>query len=277
MMSTRLVLVPAQVARVVALGLPLVVTLAVPLFVACDAGPASQATQDRWAARSLGGKQTWVRESSLPKEPQKKPRMVIYEVSQYPPGTRPTPLQIQLARDLVDRCFEAAKRNGWFQFKNGLEQGYRLLFGDKRHYVKPAFVFDNAMLDCDRPEFLMYYDTPRGKGLAGLMFYADTATGWGAQVAGPLTIWHYHVWAPTQCLRRQLLLVGTADENGRCASGVPMHRSPEMVHVWFIDRPKGPFASSMHLKDEEIAMLTEKRAPPPLRIETALGLPARSD
>ena len=246
------------------------------LLVACD-GPSPDATTDRWAARYRGGERTWVRESTLPTDPQKKPRMVIYEVSRYAPGARPTPEQIQVARELVDRCFEAALRNGWFQFEKGLEQGYRLLFGDRRHYVKPAFVFDDALLDCDRPEFLMYYDTPKGKGLAGLMFYADTPTGWGEQVAGPLTVWHYHVWAPIQCLRRQLLLVGTADEEGRCARGVPMHRSPEMVHVWFIDRPKGPFASSMHLRDEEIALLTQKRSPPPLRIEAALGVTARHD
>ena len=247
------------------------------LVVSCDGGTQPEVSPERWAARYRGGKPIWVRESTLPKEPQKTPRMIIYEVSQYAPGTRPSREQTQAARDLVDRCFEAAKRNGWFQFGNGLDQGYRLLFGDKRHYVNPAFVFDDAVLDCNRPEFLMYYDTPAGKGLAGLMFYADTPTGWGEQLAGPLTIWHYHVWAPVQCLRRRLLLVGTANTDGRCASGVPMHRSPEMIHVWFIDRPRGPFASSMRLRDEEIAMLTETRSAPPLRIEAALGLPAPRD
>ena len=59
------------------------------------------------------------------------------------------------------------------------------------------------MLDCDKPEFLMYYDTPQGKGLAGLMFYMDTPAGWGEQIGGPLTIWHYHVWAPIQCMERE--------------------------------------------------------------------------
>ncbi len=227
---------------------------------------------DRLASLYKGGKRTWVPESTLPKEPQKKPRNVIYELTTYPEGSRPAPDQIRAAEDLVRRCFEAAKRHGWFQFKNGLDQGYTLLFGDKRHYVKPSYVFDDAVLDCEKPEFLMYYDTPQGKGLAGLMFYADTPTGWGPQIGGPLTVWHYHVWAPIQCMLDQMLLVGTADGQGRCVEGLPMHRSPEMIHVWFIDRPKGPFTSSMYLPDEEIALLMARRAVPPLRIEESLGL-----
>ena len=222
---------------------------------------------DRWAALFKGGKRTWVRESTLPKEPQKKPIMVIYEVTTYDEGVGPSREQIQASRDLVDRCFEAAKRNGWFQFKNGYDQGYRLIFGDKRHYANSSYIFDDVVLDCDRPEFLMYYDTPKGKGLAGLMFYADTPRGWGPQIGGPLTVWHYHVWAPIQCLEREMLLVGTADEQGRCQAGVPMHRSPEMIHVWFIDRPTGPFMSSMHLKDEDLGLLMAQREAPPLRIE----------
>lgn len=238
-------------------------------WVACgesDSGP------DRFASLYKGGERTWVPESTLPDEPQKKPRMVIYEVTTYPEGARPTSEQIQASEDLVARCFDAATRHGWFQFKNGLDQGYSLLFGDQRHYVQPEYVFDDAILDCDKPEFLMYYDTSEGKGLAGLMFYVASPTGWGPQIGGPLTLWHYHVWAPVQCLRDEMLLVGTGDEQGRCKEGVPMHRSPEMIHVWFIDRPKGPFTSSMYLREDELVSLTERRSPPPLRIEAALGL-----
>ncbi|MEE2672739.1 MAG: hypothetical protein VX466_03025 [Myxococcota bacterium] len=239
------------------------------ILAACDRPSPST---DRLASRYQGGKRTWVSESSLSKEPQKKPRMVIYEVTSYPEGSRPSAEQNRASEDLVERCFEAAKRHGWFQFKNALDQGYALLFGDRRHYVKPEYVFDEVSLDCDRPEFLMYYDTPDGKGLAGVMFYVERPTAWGPQIGGPLTVWHYHVWAPIQCLQGEMLLVGAADEQGRCRKGVPMQRSPEMLHVWFIDRPKGPFTSSMYLADDEIARLMEPRKAPPLRIEASLGL-----
>jgi hypothetical protein len=30
------------------------------------------------------------------------------------------------------------------------------------------------------------------------MFYADTPTGWGPQIGGPLRVWHYHLWSPVQ-------------------------------------------------------------------------------
>ena len=178
--------------------------------------------------------------------------MRIYEVTSYPEGSRPTPAQIRVSQALVDRCFQAALRHGWFQFKNAIDQGYRLLFGDKRHY--------------DKPEFLMHYDTPEGKALAGLMFYTEAPKARAAQVGGPLTVWHYHVWAPTQCLQGEMLLVGAADEQGRCRKGVAMHRSPEMLHLWLIDRPNGPFTTSMYLPDDELVLLTQKREAPPLRV-----------
>ena len=231
---------------------------------ACDG---TDPTDERFASLYRGGQRTWVPESSLPAEPQDKPRMLIYEVTDYPEGSGPTAEQSRASQDLVARCFDAALRNGWFQFKNSIDQGYRLLFGDKRHYVKPAHVFDDAVLDCDKPEFLMYYDTPEGKALAGLMFYAEAPKARGAQVGGPLTVWHYHVWAPTQCMQGEMLLVGTADEQGRCKKGVAMHRSPEMLHLWLTDRPNGPFTTSMYLPDEEIALLTQKRAAPAFRVE----------
>ena len=62
------------------------------ILTACDRPSPST---DRLASRYQGGKRTWVSESSLSKEPQKKPRMVIYEVTSYPEGSRPSPEQIR--------------------------------------------------------------------------------------------------------------------------------------------------------------------------------------
>ena len=64
-----------------------------------------------------------------------------------------------------------------------------------------------------------------------------------------------------------MLLVGAADDQGRCRKGVAMHRSPEMLHLWFIERPDGPFTTSMYLPDEEVVLLTQKRDAPTLRVE----------
>ena len=67
----------------------------------------------------------------------------------------------------------------------------------------------------------------------------------GPQPGGPLTLWHYHVWSFRSCLLRGLLVVGLPDESGSCERGVPTHRSPEMLHIWLVDHPLGPFSTSM--------------------------------
>src|SRR5436305_5731561 len=52
-----------------------------------------------------------------------------------------------------------------------ISDGFELQWGDREHYVKREFAFDDKILDPDRPEFLMYRDTPRGKLLMGFMFF----------------------------------------------------------------------------------------------------------
>lgn len=241
------------------------------LWAACDASappdePAAPA-KPRWVSRYSGGERTWVPETVRQPAPQERPVMIINEVTEFAPGSVATPEQKAAAQALVDECFEAAKRHRWFQFQNGFEQGYELLHGDKRHFYKREHVFDDAILDCDRPEFLMYYDTPKGKALAGFMFYVAKPLDRGPQIGGPLTVWHYHVWAPVQCLVEDLLLVDQADENGQCPDGNPGHLSPEMLHVWLMDRPKGPYTTSMYLPKDEIETLTERRFAPRLKPE----------
>ena len=93
--------------------------------------------------------------------------------------------------------------------------------------------------------------------LAGLMFYTRRSDERGPQVGGPLTRWHYHVWASPNCLVDGLLSVGSP-RDGRCARGEPAHRSPEMLHVWFLDHPEGPFATSMWLKPDQLRTLIER-------------------
>jgi hypothetical protein len=95
--------------------------------------------------------------------------MVIWELSEADPRRQPTAEQQAAASALVARCRGVAERKGWFEFQQGLADGYRLMKGDLRHYVNEAFLFDDALLDCERPEYLMYYGTPQGKLLAGAM------------------------------------------------------------------------------------------------------------
>jgi hypothetical protein len=173
----------------------------------------------------------------------------MYEVTQFP-RTEATAAQRRQAEEFLRRCREAAARHGWFQFEKAARDGYELLPEDHWHYVNTQYALDDKQLDPDRPEILMFYDTPAGKRLAAFMFLARNVTDHGRQIGGPLTLWHFHVWAKARCFREGWFVIGDPDANGRCAKGVLSSRSPEMMHVWLIDHPEGPFSGDMTLTDE---------------------------
>jgi hypothetical protein len=208
--------------------------------------------QDRYAHRFLPFDPEWKRESEIPAGPQRYPLMVMWEVSNYPPGSAPTPEQQRAADDLIERCRAAAVAHGWQDPAKGVADGFLRprdsdgkLIPDDHHHRNDANMRDDRILDCDRPEYLMYHPTSDGMyELAGFMFFARTPTERGPQVGGPLTVWHFHKWRIAQCMVDDLFDVGWAIE-GRCETGVPSHRSAEMLHVWLIDRPGGPFSSNM--------------------------------
>jgi len=191
----------------------------------------------------------------------------MHEVTRYPHADRPTAEQQRHADELVRKCRESAERHGWFDFEQATKDGFKLMYGDLTHHVNEAYVLDDKILDPDRPEFVMFYDTPFGKRLAAFMFLARTPTERGPQIGGPLTVWHSHVWPKPKCLLGKVLLVGEPDQNGRCARGESGHRSPEMLHVWFIDHPHGPFATHMTLSREMRKQLERPDWPPPLAVQ----------
>jgi hypothetical protein len=240
----------------------------VPLLALALCGCSSELETERASAHASQGWQArrflpydpaWRPLSEVPVEPQENPAMVIWEVSQFPADEEPSPTQRTAADDLIQRCYDAAVRNGWLDFEKALRDGYIGLFQDRRHYANWEFIADDAVLDPDRPEFLMYYATPDGMQLIGFMFYTDELEAHGPQVGGPLTVWHYHKWSSATCFRGNLLPIGKTLESGRCLTGEPSYRSPEMLHVWLVDRPGGPFASNMYIEPERFPGMLEKR------------------
>jgi hypothetical protein len=228
-------------------------------FLGCSDMAETPAGPERFARRVVPFEKTWRPESQIPKEPQESPQMVLWELSAWAPSIEPTPEQRAAANTFVEECYRAALEHGWYDFKTGLNDGFQLMFEDRRHYENREFILDDRVLDPNRPEFLMYYGTPNGKRLSGFMFYVDTPLGRGPQPGGNLTIWHYHVWKRALCLLEGLISVGISDEAGSCKEGTPTHRSPEMMHVWLIDHPEGPFTTSMMIEPRLFASLVEKR------------------
>jgi len=195
--------------------------------------------------------------------------MEIWEVSQYPPGAQPTLEQRNAADQLIERCERAVQKHGWEDFQKALADGFKLLQADRRHYYNEEYVFDERVLDPEHPEFLMYYDTAQGKRLVGFMFYVAGPMDRGPQIGGPLTVWHYNLFSTAVCplglarghnrRGKGLLRVAEVDERGRCARGIPTHRGREMLHVWLIRHPQGPFGTQMSIPPEIVKQELKKR------------------
>ncbi|MDG2307853.1 MAG: hypothetical protein P8R42_25020 [Candidatus Binatia bacterium] len=180
----------------------------------------------------------------------------IYEVTRFP-DAKPTTEQKAAAQAFAKRSLEAAKAKGWFDYQKALADGFsRRQELDRLHYANDEFLADDEELNPERPEFLMFYDTPKGKKLAGIMYLADTQEGHGEQIGGPLTLWHYHQWPRPSCWENGLP-IGEPSENGECWKGFAAPRSPEMLHVWFLDHPAGDFATDMELTPDLIEKLAE--------------------
>ena len=93
--------------------------------------------------------------------------------------------------------------------------------------------------------------------LAGFMFYARDRKARGPQIGGPRTIWHWHHWLRPQCVLNGLAVNWSV--NGKCKRGEPSQYSGEMMHVWLIEHPEGPFASAMYVSNDVLMRGLERR------------------
>jgi len=225
-----------------------------------DREPSESADSGVRYARSTFPTGPWETESEYPKPTPDSPPMVMREVTRYAPGTEPTAEQVKAAHDFVEACHASALRHGWANYETGLAAGFERPPRDPRHYRNIEYLLDGMVLDPDRPEYLMYYPTVAGTmELVGFMFMTNNRTQWGPQIGGPLTIWHYHIWTNKQCVDRDVISLGFVEPDEECERGVGDHRSLEMMHVWLIDHPDGPFATPMDLPQDLVEAGLAKR------------------
>ena len=253
-----------MIARVVAHAVALL--LLVSGIPGCDSpdDPPSEVRLNRFARRYMPFVRGWITESRIPLGPPKSPQMVIWEVSEFDPRISATPEQQNAGDDFVKRCFDAARAKNWFDRSTGMADGFLTPGSDNRHHRNDEYVLDGIQLDPERPEYLMYYPDPNREGeqaLTGFMFLADGPESRGHQFAGPLAVWHYHKYTNARCWAgRGLLSTGMIDDEGKCPTGgVSLNRSPEMVHVWLIDHPRGPFSTGMTLPKDVLQAGLAKR------------------
>ncbi len=184
-----------------------------------------------------------------------------HEVTRYP-YCDPTVEQLESAWELYDETFEAAVDNDWFDLQEGLDDGYTEYGG--RHYLRADLLFNEDTLVPEEPEYLVYLDHPEKdseKVLAGVMFKEFGYE--GDQIGGPLTVWHYH---PIEKFEPQRPGVASllSEETGYDSfediyesefgdgDGVLKYRSLDMLHVWFVEHPEGPFGTTMGVPQEHL-------------------------
>ena len=120
--------------------------------------------------------------------------------------------------------------------------GYRVIHdagGRLLHYGHPGYMADDRVLDPQRVESLVYVVLPNGGSLlVGGMYMAPRGEP-GPRIGGSLTQWHNHT---DLCLDGARGLAITPNADGSCPPGSAVGTTGEMLHVWTVDYPNGPFA-----------------------------------
>ena len=222
--------------------------------------------QDSPGAQEACGTEWWVRERNwrgyigewMPAEELTTREYPLIETSQYHPNCLATPEQESWAKEFVERSYLAAVEHGWFDFDKGLADGfvpYKPNIRNEDHFVNVEFSLDDEILNPDRPEYLMYYKTDEGMQLVGYMYFVRQLGEQGPQPGGPHTVWHYHQFEIPGCLDRMQMFSAKEGPDGLfCERGEMVgNESPEMLHVWFVNHPEGPYATSMRLPPEVLA------------------------
>lgn len=221
-------------------------------------GPTAQRYVNRY---SLESRPQWHPERSFSPRDTPDAGSNTYEVTRYP-RDEPTPEDLAAAWQLYNRTYDAAAERGWFDFDRAIEDGFKM--NDFMHYANERYYLEDNTLDPTRPESLIYYRRPNGSArdgpdarsgdriLAGVMYFAQNLSAEGEQVAGPLTVWHFHTREEADCFAGWLAQ-GIAFDDVTCPDDAPKrYRSGEMIHVWFVRNPEGPFASRMSIPRENV-------------------------
>jgi hypothetical protein len=110
-----------------------------------------------------------------------------------------------------------------------------------RHFENSANA--NVILDPNRPQALVYAQTPHGLQLIGAMYQMKRVGQWGPDPGGALTQWHQHEGI---CFSPFGFEFSFETPFWTCPVGSTSITTPPMLHVWIIDNGKnGPFAADL--------------------------------
>jgi hypothetical protein len=153
----------------------------------------------------------------------------------------PTAEQIARAATLIEATKRAIPK--WADPKAAEAAGFRSIQSPKSdfvHYVNFRWLNDDKVLDPDQPESLVYRSTDgtvAGYRLESAMYILPSFGYPIPDVGGSLTPWHNH---GDLCFGAGGMIVGTTAK-GACPPGSSNLKTPDMLHVWIVDHPDGPF------------------------------------
>ena len=155
-------------------------------------------------------------------------------------GQPPTSEQLLRAADLLART-TAAIHPRYDDTDAARAAGFVPIQGPESefvHWVNMDWMRNPTILDPDEPESLVYRNTPQGQALEAAMYILPEIGMPDPDVGGSLTVWHNH---GDLCFRASdAQIVGTT-ERGPCPAGSLNVPTADMLHVWTVDRPGGPF------------------------------------
>lgn len=118
-------------------------------------------------------------------------------------------------------------------------------FTGNEHFINPAFVADDVILDPDRPESLVYRYRNGVRTLEAAMYMLPPGSTLDdvPDVGGKLTQWHIH---DNLCFRPSSdgpKIAGLTNAGGSCAEPLVKGITVPMIHVWITPHRCGPFAA----------------------------------
>jgi hypothetical protein len=166
--------------------------------------------------------------------------------------------QLQAANRLYEQTRAAVQR--YRDLAAAIAAGYQPMEPpdlEIAHYVNRAYFTDQDILKPEHVQSLIYFNTKKGPVLIGAMYIMPRWGMPGPQIGGALTTWHQH---NDLCFDKKTnMVVAFAGAGGAfldrpgwsrsCPPGSSKQDTPEMLHVWLIDNPNGPFDTDMDPAD----------------------------
>jgi hypothetical protein len=158
-------------------------------------------------------------------------------------GHHPTVAQQRAADTLAKQTASAMAR--FADLDAALAAGYRVpgvqASGTDVHLEHKEYGKDGRTLDPQRPEMLVYSIMDGRATLLGVVYVMEIAGKAAPQPGGPLTGWHAH----NICISLLPPGLGIVSPFAGCPALSVNLTSPEMMHVWVVDNPAGPYAEGL--------------------------------